>query len=371
MRRVLADWLAGRDNNFNLIRAIAASLVIYSHSFAFKLGYDARGLARHEGDFLFDFSHVESGKFAVQVFFAISGFLVAQSWENSASWRRFAAARVLRIFPGLIVCLLALAFVLGPAFTALPIADYLRDSRVYRFLAIDTTLLRMRLEYCLPGVFQGAPGGCALNVPHWTLPWEVLMYISLGLLGVLGLIARRGFVLLAGIAMLVAFRVSADVLQIADWRLLYPLSFGSFFYAGTLLWLYRDRVPMTGWTLAGALLVLIGAMGIMRAQPIGHWLYIPLLAYCVLGLALLPSGPIRAYNRFGDYSYGIYIYGYAAQQVVNTLFPGLSANQLTLAAIAAVLVAAVPSWHWLEKPALRLKGRVEKREPLAVNPAPM
>jgi peptidoglycan/LPS O-acetylase OafA/YrhL len=363
MRRVLADWLAGRDNNFNLIRAIAASLVIYSHSFAFKLGYQ-NGFARHDGDFLYDFSHVESGRFAVQVFFAISGFLVAQSWENSKTWRRFVAARVLRIFPGLIACLLALAFVLGPLATSLPIADYLRDPRVYRFVAIDATLFRIRLEYCLPGVFDGGSGGCALNVPHWTLPWEVMMYVSLGIIAALGFLARRGLVLAGTIAMFVAFRIAVDVLQIQDWRLLYPLSFGCFFYAGTLLWLYRDRVPMNALALGSAIVALIAAMGTMQHHAPGRWLYIPLLAYCVLGLALIPGGPIRAYNRAGDYSYGIYIYGYAAQQVVNHLWPGLSANQLTVASIGAVLLVAVPSWHLLEKPMLRLKRRSQKGEPL-------
>ena len=365
MRRVLADWLAGRDNNFNLIRAIAASLVIYSHSFAFKLGYDARGQAHHEGDFLFDFAHLESGKFAVQVFFAISGFLVAQSWENSASWRRFTAARVLRIFPGLLACLLVLAFVLGPSFTTLPIGDYLTHPRVYSFIAVDATLLRIQLQYCLPGVLETTAGGCALNVPHWTLPWEVMMYISLGILGGLGLLARRGFMLAAGAATLIAFRICADVLQVQDWRVLYPLSFGCFFYSGTLLWLYRDRIPLDMRALIVAIIVLALAMGTMHAHAVGRWLYIPLLAYCVLGLAFVPAGPIRAYNRLGDYSYGIYIYGYAAQQVMVQLMPQLSANGLTLASIAAVLLVAVPSWHFLEKPVLRLKGRAEKREPVA------
>jgi peptidoglycan/LPS O-acetylase OafA/YrhL len=370
-RRTLADWLAGRDNNFNLLRAIAASLVIYSHSFPFTRGFDARGLGRYDGDFLYDFSGVESGKFAVQVFFVVSGFLVAQSWEHSRSWRRFAVARFLRIFPGLAVCVLGLALVLGPIFTTLPLGEYLRHSQVWRFIAVDMTLARVRLEYCLPGVFETNLYRCALNVPHWTLPWEVLMYVALGVFGTLGLLARRWFMLAATVTTLVVFRLAVDVRQIADWRLLYPLSFGCFFFFGTLLWLFRDRLRLDGWLLAIAFAALVIDMGTLQQHWLSRALYIPILAYTVIGLALVPGGFIRQYNRLGDYSYGIYIYGFAVQQAIIALYPGLSATPLTLSSLAAVLLFAVPSWHLLEKRVLALKNRAGAGEPGRRQDAPI
>jgi len=362
-RRSLASWLAGRDNNFNLLRVIAASLVIYSHSFPFTRGFDARGLGRYAGDFLYDFSGIESGKFAVQVFFIMSGFLVAQSWQASHDWRRFAAARFLRIFPGLWVCVLLLALVLGPLFTTLPLGDYFTHPQVWKFIGVDATLARIRIEYCLPGVFETNLYKCALNVPHWTLPWEVLMYVALGAFGATGLLARRWAMLILTVGVLALFRIAVDVRHLDDWRLLYPISFGSFFFFGTLLWLFRDRVLLTRWTLCASFVALLIVMGTMQHQWLSRALYIPLLAYTVLGLALVPGGFIRRYNALGDYSYGIYIYGFAVQQTLLALFPRLGTAQLTVASLAAVLLVAVPSWHLLEKRVLSLKKAFGTREP--------
>jgi peptidoglycan/LPS O-acetylase OafA/YrhL len=353
--RALVDWLAGRDNNFNLLRCLAASLVIYSHSFPFTRGFDARGIGRYQGDFLFDFSGVESGRFAVQVFFIISGFLIAQSWEYSRSWQRFAEARVLRIFPGLVACILFLAFVLGPVFTTLPLSEYFTHPQLWRFIAVDATLVRVKLEYCLPGVFEQNLYRCAVNVPHWTLPWEALMYLALGVFGIVGLLARRAVMLVATFALLVGFRLAVDRFGIADWRVLYPLSFGCFFFFGTLLWLFRDRVRLNAITLAAAFAALLVVMGTMEQHWLARAFYIPVLAYVVIGLALVPGGFIRGYNRLGDYSYGIYIYGFAIQQAIIAMVPTLSTTQLTLVSLPAVLLLAVPSWHWIEKRALALK----------------
>lgn len=204
---------------------------------------------------------------------------------------------------------------------------------------------------------------CAVNVPHWTLPWEVMMYVALALAGVAGLLARRWLMLAATVAMLIGFRIAVDRLQVQDWHILYPLSFGCFFFFGTLLWLFRDRVPLDGWTLAAVLVVLVTAMGTMQQHWLPRALYIPLLAYAVLGLALVPGGAIRGYNRVGDYSYGIYIYGFAVQQTLIALYPRLATWQLTVASLAGVLLLAVPSWHLLEKRALKLKIRLGGREP--------
>lgn len=67
------------------------------------------------------------GPVGVYVFFAISGYLVAQSWESDAHVFRFLQRRALRIFPGLIVCILHSVAVLGPLMTNRNIVDYFKN----------------------------------------------------------------------------------------------------------------------------------------------------------------------------------------------------------------------------------------------------
>jgi len=71
-------------------------------------------------------------------------------------------------------------------------------------------------------------------------------------------------------------------------------------------------------------------------------------------------------NRFlssGDYSYGIYLYGYPIQQVVASGGPELQHWWMNVGiTLPVALGIAVMSWHYIERPALSLRkhiGRVE------------
>jgi peptidoglycan/LPS O-acetylase OafA/YrhL len=81
------------------------------------------------------------------------------------------------------------------------------------------------------------------------------------------------------------------------------------------------------------------------------------MPYVVFWLAYRPGGLLRAYNRVGDYSYGVYIYAFPVQQMLVAWFPGLGIWPLTAAAGAITLLLAVLSWHGVESPALRWRHR--------------
>ena len=67
----------GRDNNLNLIRLLAAAAVLVSHAYPITLGDGAEEPLTAELGFTL-------GTVAVYVFFAISGFLIAGSYEIPA-----------------------------------------------------------------------------------------------------------------------------------------------------------------------------------------------------------------------------------------------------------------------------------------------
>ena len=56
-----------------------------------------------------------------------------------------------------------------------------------------------------------------------------------------------------------------------------------------------------------------------------------------------------------DVSYGIYLYGYPAQQVVDAVMPGSAAPTVALLAFGLAIPLAWFSWLVVERPAMRLR----------------
>jgi peptidoglycan/LPS O-acetylase OafA/YrhL len=287
------------------------------------------------------------GVAGVFVFFAISGYLVAASAEATGSTARFLAKRALRIYPGLGFCLLLLAFALGPFATSLGTGAYLASPETWRFVAQN---LAMNIDWnTLPGVrFTAFPAGAVLDGPLWSLPCEVTMYLMVAGLSALGLIRLRV------IAALIAAGLLADLMDTASWgtTLGGALWLLPFFAAGMALHKLR-AYPIFGWRPALAALLVLAL-----AVPLK--LFIPSFAlagsYLVIYLARL-GRPLRA-ARFGDLSYGLYIYGWPAEQATTRALGGAAPWWQVLAlALPAAAALAFLSWHLVEAQALKLKPR--------------
>lgn len=349
MARPLSEYCGGRDNNFNLIRMVAASAVLVSHAFPIALGRGAEEpLEALLGQSL--------GSVAVAVFFAISGFLIARSFDRADRVADWVAARVMRLFPALVVVVLLTALVYGPLTTTLPAGAYFTDPEVATYVVRNITLAR--LQYDLPGVFDANPYPEAINGSLWTLFYEVLCYLGVLLIGLLGLLRRPR--LLAGVLAayfvlcLAAFLPAVEEALPSRARPLRNLSLP--FAIGTALYVWRERIPL-GW--AGLVVLALPALalhGTVWFRPA----FVLWLSYAVFALAYLPGGALRRYNRLGDYSYGVYIYAFPMQQLAVFLAgaAGMSAWLNMAVAFPATLALAVLSWHWVEKPGLASRHRV-------------
>lgn len=345
--RKLGDVCGGRDNNFNLIRMVAASAVLVSHAFPITLGTSTpEPLETLLGRSL--------GSIAVLIFFAISGFLIARSFDRSPRLSDWLAARVMRLFPGLAVVLLLTAFVLGPLVSVLPPEVYFRDPAVVTYVLRNVVLVSQ--QYGLPGVFETQPLPIAINGSLWTLFYEVVCYGGVMLVGLAGALDRPRRAVWFFAALLVLYvipslpGVAAELHPkiLALHRLMLP------FAIGTALYVWRDRVPLGwGWVVGLGL----GAAALQEtalfAEAFVFW-----LAYAVFVVAYLPGGPIRRYNDFGDYSYGIYIYAFPVQQTVMHLFGSMTPLENMAIAFPITLACAVLSWRVVEKPGLAARHRL-------------
>lgn len=343
------DQLArGRDNNFNLLRMIAASAVLVSHSWPLALG-------RGTPEPLEFATGYKLGTTAVILFFAISGFFITKSFDRRASLADFAIARLFRIYPALIVVLLLTLLVLGPLFTALPLPAYVADYHTWTY--VPHNLLLRHPQWTLPGVFEQNRGGPAINGSLWTLFYEVSCYGLVVLCGLAGLLRPMRFTIVLIAAVLPLWLVP----QVETGGLLGAASILTLPFAlGAAAYVYRRHIPVS-FPLAAAL---VAAAVLSVGSPIYPFAHALALSYSALwfGLARLPG--LRAYNRLGDYSYGMYIYAFPVQQMTVALAHPASPVALALISFVPTLVLAVASWSLIEAPALDRRHHVLDRWPL-------
>ena len=334
----------GRHNNFDFLRFLFASLVIYSHSFALLYNGTWAGY-----DPLLHWTHgqIAFGGLAVDGFFLISGFLITKSWLGSRSIADFAEKRARRILPALAVVLVVTVLVFGPMATSLPLPVYFSSPRTPAYFGFMGTV-NLHLTDRLPGVFSSNPLAGRVNGSLWTIRCEALCY---GLVAVFG-----GLKMYRCPAVVLATAIAATVVMAAGSRLFGMGEFADsfrvlvFFLWGMAFYLYRGVVPHSRLLLAVAL----GGLAVFEITGVLTY-FLPLLGgYCVFYFAFSPRLGLQRFARHGDLSYGLYLYAFPMQQLLVSRFAGAwNAGTLTLTAFVLAGLCAVLSWSLVEKRFLR------------------
>jgi len=337
---LLQQLLTSKKNNLDLFRLIAALLVIYGHAPAFIEGAQSSDfVARLLG---FDYS----GSLAVKFFFMLSGMLVTLSIMSRSDALQFLLKRAVRIFPGLLVCVLLTALVVGPLFTQLGLLEYFTHSATWNYIFHNATLIQ--LEWNLPGVFAEAKTS-AVNGSLWTLPLEVVCYLFLVVFYTLGVWRNKLFatLFLLGIVFLSFFVPQYLPAHFANNHEATKLA--GCFALGALFATHSGLIQINAKNVfALALLTLL-----LWASPLKILLFYVSFFYACIYLSST-SVVVNKLKLPGDASYGVYIYGFVVQQSLAHLFPqqGVLFNQLVSAIIALGL--GFCSWFWVEKPAMEL-----------------
>jgi len=313
--RSIAEAATRRGDNFSWLRHVAALMVLWAHSYTYLGPAHVEPLARVLAGF-------DSGRLAVYLFFAVSGFLITTSLMRNDAVLRYAWHRLLRVYPAYLACLLATVFAIGIACTSLPVRDYLAHADTWNFLRVNAVPLAM--QQGLPGVFMANPLPGLVNGPIWSLGAEVRWYAAFGVLALLGAFRHR--LLFTAVALAL----------IAD-----------------SLWRKGERLPLSAWILAAlwTLTALCAATRFGGSLCVIASVYLAL--YVAYALPRLP--PLRV-----DYSYGLFLYGGLMQQVLVSLWPQQSSLLLFIASVALVLPFAMLSWHLIERPALAQKHRLDR-----------
>lgn len=334
-----------RANAFDLLRLVAATTVLVEHSWVL-LGAGYPLLPESSGTTI--------GGIGLGIFFLTSGYLILDSWLADPSPTRFMARRALRIGPLYVLVVLVLAFVVGPLLTTLTPGAYFPHPGTWTF--VGTNLLLFPMEFDLPGVFSDAPFSTAVNGALWTIPIEVLCYLGLLTLGVVGVLARRAVLVVLAcvpVGVLVAVELSGYDGTIVP-RLLAangaPLV--AYFALGMAV-----RTLRPGWVPPWpATAVAVLAWPLTWGTPAAGVLAVVALTLVTLTVAFAAPTVLHHPTGRTDLSYGVYVLSYPVQQILVSL--GITSGAVVLAlTVLVVAPLALLSWHLVERPMLRLKPR--------------
>ncbi|MDB5459037.1 MAG: hypothetical protein JWO72_778, partial [Caulobacteraceae bacterium] len=187
----------------------------------------------------------------------------------------------------------------------------------------------------------------------WTVPWELDCYLILSVLAVVGVMKRRLLLVLALAIVQALLTIHAFFMSHGESMSLSGILISVCFMWGLALYRYRDRVPWKAELAAVSFAV--SYIGLML--PDGKYLITLPVAYFTTYLGLL-NPPRDRWLLSGDYSYGLYVFGYPVQQAVAN-FPELRVWWINLfIALPGAFVIAWLSWRLVEHPALGLRGRL-------------
>lgn len=333
-----------RNNSFDLIRHIAALMVLFSHHFVLS-GLEEPGIAGYNS----------LGGIAVIAFFSISGLLITQSYLNSRSFNDYLSKRVARIFPALILCAFVMTYIGGGWFaegytgSSSALIDFLRISAFGRADIAPIT--------------DGFIFGESFNGSLWTLKIEFGFYL---LLAVALASYRRA---LMPWALLAAFGLATYIFgnnlsgALAAKLAVYSAA-GIAFFAGAVIAFHKQRFSdkrVQVLTLVVGVALVLASIGTALAGVLAT------LGFCLATLSIGLMYVDKSIRGRFDISYGIYLYAFPVQQlVINKTSLGFVPSMLLSALI--VITLAIASWRLVEQPALQFIHR-RKRGHTVQSPA--
>lgn len=334
-----------KSNNLQLLRFVAAILVIVSHSFSISTGTRVQ-----EWLSFITRDQISLGGVAVSIFFCAGGFLIAKSVLRVKNGVKYFKARALRIFPALVVVVLITAFVLGPIVTEYGFREYFSNVGVYKYLLNAVFVL----QHNLPGVFENNPYLSTVNGSLWTLPIEFLCYIGCFVMWKADMLKKKNIlwsipIVAIGTAGLyfVIQRMQIEVLMSA-------IRPSLLFYMGILCYIYRDKIEFTPFRalLSFAILIATGFVGVLDLGMVLAFPY--LLLYVCFALPQV-SDKIA---KLGNLSYGMYLCGFPIQQTIVMLHGGdMSPFLNVIISTPLAILGGILIYYMIEVPIIKIEKR--------------
>lgn len=341
---------AFHENNFNLIRLLAALQVAHYHLvsiYAHDVTEAHHLLVKVLGLFP-----------GVPIFFFISGFLISRSWERSSSWKSYLVKRAARIEPALIASVIF-------AFTLTWASGYFSTRNDFTF--VDILLVALAkitfLQFYNPDFLRDYGDG-VLNGSLWTITVELQFYLIIPFIFILFLKKNASTRIIILTLVFLTINVLYDFLHgTLSENIFYKLFHVSFmpwffmFLAGVF---FQKNFDFFYGKLRGKFLYILAiylAIGFFtRNLPVDYGNSLNPLVFAILCCLIFSAAysPVKLSDKtigHTDISYGTYLYH---MPIINFFlymgFPRTYPASLTI--LFLIIITSLISWFLIEKPAL-------------------
>ncbi len=288
---------------------------------------------------------------AVNAFFILSGFLIADSLERRADIFSYAVSRALRIFPALVFLSFAAVLIFGPVFTNLPMAEYWTSGQTWSFPV--QVLGFLDTSQGPAGMFVDLPWAGEFSATLWTLRYEMIAYVAAAVIFFSPIPWNKLthlalFAITSGVYLVLSiFWNDAPALIMSSARL------SAAFTLGMVVHGWRHFLPILPWPALLALPLWL----ISDSSPWAELFLNLALAAIIFWFAFARLGGLPTWSRIPDWSYGIYIWHYPIMQAVLYFDPGSPPLLVGAVSLPLSFALAAFSWSFIEKPSLALKGK--------------
>jgi peptidoglycan/LPS O-acetylase OafA/YrhL len=336
----------GRVPGLDVLRGVAIALVLLRHAWSSRIG--------------------GAGVVGVTIFFALSGYLITglliseHERTHAVSYRRFYRNRVLRLYPSLLVMLVAL-------------------------MVVEAVTNRLDDRHVLPATFiigatylSDLPLGVSVSrgITHlWTLATEEQFYLIWPAVLLAATRLRRVGLTIALVC--VAFTVFCAGTAVVHRHAItgiytYPSSWAVTLAIGGAAYVYRERLRQS-WIVRAPMIALavcvLGALSVphLKLHVVTYLVLGPLIAFCTVLLifavqrwATLPA-VLEPLRWLGLISYSVYLWNFPTVQLLeNPRTKHLSVLGSFLSIVIPIGVAVL-SWYAIERPVASWRRRRDAR----------
>lgn len=316
-------------NNFDFIRVLLAFIVFVGH-----LG------ALSQSDKLYFLTH-SPVEVAVFSFFIVSGFLIARSYERSSSLKSYAKKRFNRIVPAYLLVVFLCAILLSLVSTQ-SFSEYFSNTQVYKYLFWNSLFMNFKAPW-LPGVF----GNQAVNGALWTLKIEMCFYIAVPFIFLLFGKNNK----YRNISLIILYFLSLIFLNYFEMTGRASISRqlpGSlcYFIGGMLLYFNFDKFIRYKHPLFIIAIITVWADLIFNIKLLSPMMISIIVLYIAYSFKFLNN-----FGKYGDFTYGIYIFHFPIIRVFQTLglFENYNPYVMSIICMLVVIGVGISSWHFYEK----------------------
>jgi len=328
-------------NNFDFLRFLFAFIVVLSHIIDLSQFHLFLPFKRY-----FD-SHL-----SVTAFFIISGFLIAGSYIKTNNIKQYFTKRAKRLLPAYIF-VIVFSFFFFSFFSELNFLQYFSSPVLYKYLLANLFFTNF-IQPCLPGVFDNNLL-CTINGALWTIKVEVSFYLLLPIILLFAYKMKEKVYLYIGLYLFSLFYfygLGYASLNSTKYGGIFDIlqhqipGFLTYFVSGMVVYEYFEKFTFYKnklLFLATVVFIIEYYYNLEVFRPIAMSI---IIFYFAFGFKIFNN-----WGKYGDFSYGVYIYHFPIIQlaIALNLFNLFNPFLVALFTIIFVLICAIISWHLLEK----------------------